>query len=92
MQATPRSIRGSLTATIGYGQLGYDNRRFVADDSITVTGSRKGSYWFGAATVGYEFKYARLRLSPYLRADFMRAELDSLCRAGRQRGAAHLTA
>ena len=71
-----------IDGTIGYGQLGYDNRRFVADDSTTVNGSRKGSYWFGAASIGYEFKYAGLRLSPYLRADFMRAELDAYAEQG----------
>ena len=31
-----RSIRGSSMRRIGYGQLGYDNRRFVADDGVTV--------------------------------------------------------
>jgi uncharacterized protein YhjY with autotransporter beta-barrel domain len=71
-----------IDGTVGYGQLGYDNRRFVADDSTTVNGSRKGSYWFGSASIGYEFKYAGLRLSPYLRADFMRAELDAYAEQG----------
>jgi uncharacterized protein YhjY with autotransporter beta-barrel domain len=71
-----------IDATIGYGQLGYDNRRFVTDDATTVNGSRKGSYWFGAATVGYEFKYHTLHLSPYVRADFMSAQLNSYSETG----------
>jgi len=71
-----------IDATIGYGQLGYDNRRFVTDDGVTVNGTRKGSYWFGAATVGYEFKAHGLHLSPYLRADFMNAQLNSYSETG----------
>jgi outer membrane autotransporter protein len=71
-----------IDATVGYGQLGYDNRRYVTDDATTVTGSRKGAYWFGAATVGYEFKYRGIHVSPYVRADFMQAQLDSYAEQG----------
>jgi uncharacterized protein with beta-barrel porin domain len=71
-----------IDATIGYGQLGYDNRRYVTGDGSTVTGNRKGSYWFGAATVGYEFKYQAIHVSPYVRADFMQARLNSYAEQG----------
>ena len=71
-----------IDGAIGYGRLSYDNRRFVADDSVTVQGNRTGGYWFGTASTGYEMKYHGLRLSPYVRADFMRAQLDSYAEQG----------
>jgi uncharacterized protein YhjY with autotransporter beta-barrel domain len=71
-----------IDAAIGYGQLGYDNRRFVSDDNVTVAGNRKGSYWFGTATAGYEFKYHAIQVSPYVRADFMQAQLNSYAEQG----------
>ena len=43
-----------IDAAFGYGQLGFDNRRFVADDGVTVAGNRQGGYWFGAVSTGYE--------------------------------------
>ena len=39
-----------VDAALGYGMLGYDNRRWVSDDSTIVSGTRQGSYWFGAMT------------------------------------------
>jgi uncharacterized protein with beta-barrel porin domain len=71
-----------IDGMIGYGQLDYANQRYVTDDAITVAGNRKGSYWFGAASVGYEFKYHALHLSPYARADFMRATLNGYSEQG----------
>ena len=71
-----------IDAAIGYGQLGFDNRRFVADDAVTVAGSRSGGYWFGAVSTGYEVKYDALRLMPYVRADFMSAQLQSYAELG----------
>ncbi len=70
-----------IDAVIGYGQLNYDNRRWVANDPTTVVGTRKGGYWFGAVTTSYELKYGALRVAPYLRADFMSAQARQLLRA-----------
>jgi large repetitive protein len=71
-----------IDAAIGYGQLSFDNRRFVADDGVTVAGNRSGGYWFGAVSTGYEVKYHALRLMPYVRADFMSAQLQSYSELG----------
>ena len=65
-----------IDGLIGGGSLGFDNRRFVADDNMTVAGSRKGATWFGAVSTGYEARYGALRFSPYTRLDFMSAQLD----------------
>ncbi len=32
-----------IDAMLGFGQLGYDNRRFVTDDGATVAGTRNGA-------------------------------------------------
>jgi outer membrane autotransporter protein len=71
-----------IDAVIGAASLGYDNRRFVADDNVTVAGSRKGATWFGAVSTGYEARYGALRFSPYTRLDFMSAELDGYSEQG----------
>jgi uncharacterized protein YhjY with autotransporter beta-barrel domain len=71
-----------VDAVIGYGQLNYDNRRWVANDPTTVAGTRKGGYWFGAVTTSYELKYGALRVAPYMRADFMSAQLNSYSEQG----------
>jgi outer membrane autotransporter protein len=71
-----------IDAMLGFGRLGYDTRRFVADDGATVAGARSGAYWFGAISTGYEMKYDALRLMPYVRADFMSASLDRYSEQG----------
>jgi uncharacterized protein YhjY with autotransporter beta-barrel domain len=71
-----------IDAALGYGLLGYDNTRWVADDSTTVAGSRRGGYWFGAVSTGYEVTRGELHLMPYVRADFMSAQLNSYAEQG----------
>jgi uncharacterized protein YhjY with autotransporter beta-barrel domain len=71
-----------LDALIGYGTLGYDNRRFVANDGLTVSGSRGGSYWFSAISTGYDFKFDALRVTPYVRAEFISVQLDQYAESG----------
>ncbi len=71
-----------IDAAIGYGKLDYDNRRWVAANFATVGGSRNGGYWFGAISSGFEIKYDAMRLTPYVRADFMSAQLDAYSERG----------
>ena len=71
-----------VDAAIGRGRLDYDNRRWVADDSAIVSGFRTGGYFFGAVSTGYEVKYDALRLAPYVRVDFMSAQIDAYSEPG----------
>jgi uncharacterized protein YhjY with autotransporter beta-barrel domain len=71
-----------IDASLGYGGLNYNNRRFVSDDATTVAGDRQGGYWFGAISTGYEMKYDAWRVSPYVKLDFMAAQLDAYAEQG----------
>lgn len=62
---------------VGYGSLGYDNRRWVGDDGTIVAGTRQGSYWFGALTASVEMTQGYVKFAPYLRGDFISATLNS---------------
>jgi uncharacterized protein with beta-barrel porin domain len=71
-----------IDASIGYGVLGYDNTRWVSDDNTTVAGSRKGGYWFGSVSTGYEVTHGEIHLMPYVRADFMSGQLNGYAEQG----------
>lgn len=66
-----------LDGSLGFGLLGYDNVRYVANGNNIVNGTRKGSTMFGAVSTGYEVNRGALRFSPYVRADFMTAQLNA---------------
>ncbi len=72
-----------IDASLGYGGLSFNNRRFVSDDATTVAGDRQGGYWFGAVSTGYEMKYDAWRVSPYVQLDFMAAQLDAYAEQAR---------
>ena len=61
---------------IGYGALGFDNRRWVSGDSTIVSGTRHGSYWFSAARVSLEMGRDGVKFAPYVGADYMSATLN----------------
>ena len=65
-----------IDATIGTGSLGYDTRRWVSNDGLTVAGTRSGFYWFGGISTGLELRYGDVQLMPYVRGDFLSARLD----------------
>ena len=71
-----------LDGAIGYGTLGYDNKRWVSGDSTIVSGKRNGSYWFGAAALSYEWRRGQMKLAPYVRTDFMSASFDGYAEQG----------
>jgi uncharacterized protein YhjY with autotransporter beta-barrel domain len=71
-----------LDGAIGYGTLGYDNRRWVSGDSTIVSGRRNGSYWFGALAASLELRRGQLKFAPYVRTDFMSASLDGYAEQG----------
>ena len=60
-----------IDGTLGYGTLGYDNRRWVSDDGTTVSGTRKGGYWFGSLEASYELRGGQFKVAPYARTSFI---------------------
>jgi uncharacterized protein YhjY with autotransporter beta-barrel domain len=75
-----------LDAAIGYGTLGYKENRYVTDDGTTATGDRSGSYWFGALTASFELHHDAFKFAPYVRADFMSANLGAYAEQGASGG------
>jgi uncharacterized protein YhjY with autotransporter beta-barrel domain len=71
-----------VDGVLGYGALSFDNGRFVAIDASSVAGSRGGGSWFGSLGISTELKLDPWRISPYLRAEFMTASLDSYAEQG----------
>jgi uncharacterized protein YhjY with autotransporter beta-barrel domain len=69
-------------AALGYGTLGYDNRRFVSDDGTTVSGARTGSYWFGTLEASYEMSRGQVKFAPYVRTSFISATLNGYGEGG----------
>ncbi len=74
----PVFVDGSL----GYGSLGYDNRRYVTGDGSTVSGSRGGSYWFGSLAASLELGRGRIKFAPYVSTDFMNATFNGYSESG----------
>ena len=71
-----------LDASAGYGMLGYDNRRYVTGEGSMASGTRKGSYWFGALTASLELARDGVKFAPYVSANYMRASLDGYAESG----------
>jgi uncharacterized protein YhjY with autotransporter beta-barrel domain len=71
-----------LDTSLGYGSLGFDNRRWVSGDSTIVSGNRKGSYWFGAATLSLELGRDGVKFAPYVGGNYMSAKLDGYSESG----------
>ena len=67
---------------LGYGTLGYDNRRFVSGDGTMVSGARKGSYWFGSLAASLELGRDQFKFAPYVSTDFMSATLNGYAENG----------
>ncbi len=71
-----------LDGVLGYGSLNFDNTRFSTFDTATLTGTRGGGEWFGSLTASKEFKSGPVKISPYVRADFMSASLQGYAEQG----------
>lgn len=71
-----------IDGSLGYGTLGYDNRRWVSGDGVLVNGRRDGSYWFGGVAASVELRPGLMKIAPYVRADFMRASLNNYSEEG----------
>lgn len=71
-----------IDAAVGYGTLGYDNRRWVTGDNSTVSGARKGGYGFGSMAASLELGRDGVKFVPYVSTDFISATLDSYSESG----------
>ena len=65
-----------IDAVLGYQTLDFDLRRHVTADGSTAAGSRNGSQWFGSVSAGTDMMFPSLQVTPYLRLDIARGELD----------------
>ncbi len=64
-----------LSAFIAYGELDIDISRITSFDQFAA--DTDGNYWYGDLTLGAEYSYGALRLSPSMRALFMSGKIDS---------------
>ena len=65
-----------IDTVLGYQTLDFDLRRHVTTDGSTATGSRKGSQWFGSVSAGADLAFQAMQVTPYLRMDVARGQLD----------------
>ena len=63
-----------ISAFLAYGAIDIDTNRLTALDSFAA--STDGTYWYGDLTVGTEYNYGPIRLSPSMRALFMSGKID----------------
>ena len=71
-----------VDATLGYGTLDFDNRRYVTGEGSMVFGTRKGSYWFGALKASAELGRDAFKFQPYAMVDFSSASFDGYSENG----------
>lgn len=67
---------------LGYQWLSLDAIRHVTGTDRRVFGSRDGTQWFGALSVGYQLRTDDLQLTPYGRIEWARAGLDGYTEQG----------
>ncbi|TLX21877.1 putative Ig domain-containing protein [Thermomonas fusca] len=65
-----------IDAVLGYQTLDFDLRRYVTADGSMAAGSRNGSQWFGSVSAGTDMTFQSMQVTPYLRLDIARGELD----------------
>jgi len=67
---------------LGHQWLSLDAIRHVTGTDRRVFGSRDGTQWFGALSVGYQLRTDNLQLTPYGRIEWARAGLDAYTEQG----------
>jgi len=67
---------------LGYQWLSLETIRHVTGTDRRVSGSREGTQWFGALSVGYQLRSDALQLTPYGRIEWARAGLDDYTEQG----------
>ncbi|MBS0308599.1 MAG: autotransporter domain-containing protein, partial [Proteobacteria bacterium] len=71
-----------LDGVLGYGQIDFDNERYVVPVNDFARSRRTADFLFGSLTAGYEFNATGLRLSPYGRLDVAQHRLQSATESG----------
>jgi outer membrane autotransporter protein len=66
-----------VDVVVGYGDLEFDTRRFVAADNAFASGQRRGWEALASVTGGYDFRRGPLSLSTYGRLDSISGALDA---------------
>jgi ubiquitin len=69
-----------LDGLAGYGNLNFDNKRFITDS--LVTGNRDGDVTFAGLRMSKIFDFNQIAFKPYLRADISKVTLDAYSESG----------
>jgi ubiquitin len=69
-----------LDGLAGYGNLNFDNKRFMTD--TLVTGNRGGDVTFAGLRISKIFDINQIAFKPYLRADISKVTLDEYSESG----------
>jgi ubiquitin len=69
-----------LDGLAGYGDLNFDNKRFITDS--LVTGNRSGDVTFAGLRISKIFDINQIAFKPYLRADINKVTLDAYSESG----------
>ena len=69
-----------LDGLAGYGDLNFDNKRFITDS--LVTGNRGGDVTFAGLRISKIFDINQIAFKPYLRADINKVTLDAYSESG----------
>lgn len=71
-----------IDALVGYQSLRYDLRRHVMQVDGFVDADRDGNQWFGSLSVGADVAMGTAQLTPYVRFDVARGDLDAYQESG----------
>jgi ubiquitin len=69
-----------LDGLAGYGDLNFDNKRFITDS--LVTGNRSGDVTFAGLRISKIFDINQIAFKPYLRGDISKVTLDEYSESG----------
>ncbi|MDY0981699.1 putative Ig domain-containing protein [Stenotrophomonas sp. CFBP8994] len=71
-----------IDGLVGYQTLSYDLRRHLTQTGYFVQGDRDGKQWFGSVSVGADLLAGATQVTPYIRYDLARGNLDPYQEAG----------
>ena len=78
-QATKELFIDSL---LGYGRMNFSSRRYDANATSSITGSRSGSVLFGSVIASYEQQMGAFKYAPYGGFDMLMGTLNAYTEAG----------
>jgi uncharacterized protein YhjY with autotransporter beta-barrel domain len=71
-----------IDGLVGYQTLSYDLHRHLTQTGYFVQGDRDGKQWFGSVSVGADLLAGATQVTPYIRYDLARGNLDPYQEAG----------